>query len=245
MNDYDSISKICSDYLRETCDGLKASHARELVAAFFGYKSHAALLADNSYSIEDLADAAILIPDVGMLTERRRCLKGLPEESTRELNVADNLAEFLQAEQVFSGEVLSIWDRYDLGEYMMEEYLPQHLNPDLDTELAHVIDESDAVFDEVEYEDADVSEHPHGIRITVRGVYTGIAGEGDDLTDETIDFEVEVYLPRVAGHVAFGEPEIEVSGVLRSDADEDDEDEEGSEDYEDRTDHDDDRLATA
>lgn len=239
MNDYDSISKICSDYLRETCNGLKASHARELVAAFFGYKSHAALLADKSYSIEDLADAAILIPDVGMLTERRRCLRGLPEESTRALNVADNLAEFLQAEQVFSGEVLSIWDRYDLGEYMMEEYLPEHLSPDLEFELADVIDESDAVFDEIEYEDADVSEHPNGIRITVRGVYTGIAGEGNDLTDETIDFEVEVYLPRVAGHVAFGEPEIQVRGALRSDADDDEEDDE------DRTDQDDDRLATA
>ncbi len=43
----DDISKLCADFLRANHEGLRASHARELVAAFFGYKSHAALLADK------------------------------------------------------------------------------------------------------------------------------------------------------------------------------------------------------
>jgi len=48
------LSKLCADFLRasyksQTLGKLKASHARELVAAFFGYKSHAALLAEKNY----------------------------------------------------------------------------------------------------------------------------------------------------------------------------------------------------
>lgn len=41
MND---VSKLASDHLRSLHPDLKASHARELVAACFGFKTHASLL---------------------------------------------------------------------------------------------------------------------------------------------------------------------------------------------------------
>ena len=61
INDYDyceekmakqdmGISKLCSDHIR-MLHNMKASHAREIVAAFFGHKSHAAYLAVRGISI--------------------------------------------------------------------------------------------------------------------------------------------------------------------------------------------------
>lgn len=40
---------------------LKATHARELIAALFGYRSHAALLADEDYSLDQIDRAYILV----------------------------------------------------------------------------------------------------------------------------------------------------------------------------------------
>ncbi len=75
------ISKACSDFLRSEVaanggEKLKASHARELVAAFFGYKSHAALLAEKVYPLEDLGKADVLVPDIGLIERRRNALAG-------------------------------------------------------------------------------------------------------------------------------------------------------------------------
>ena len=219
MDDY--VSKSCSDYLRERFAGLKTSHARELVAAFFGYKSHAALLSDKAHPIEELSDAQILIPDEVMIYERKECLKGLPDSLPSGMDLAYEIADFLQAEQLFEGEV---WHCDDIGEYMIEEYLPQHLSPQLDDELADVIESVNAFFEEIEYDEVDVDEKPNNIYITVKGTYSGVSLDDDDFNGDTIDFEVFIKLPRWAGKVAFSEPEIEVEGTVNRDyLDEEDE----------------------
>ena len=57
-----SISKLCADSLRALVRDkygikLKAAHAHELVAAYLGYRSKNALLAEKKYPISDLANA--------------------------------------------------------------------------------------------------------------------------------------------------------------------------------------------
>lgn len=61
-----NIQKICADSLRTYTQTnykvkLKASHAHELVAAYFGYNSKNALLADERYSVNRVSDATIFI----------------------------------------------------------------------------------------------------------------------------------------------------------------------------------------
>lgn len=210
----DSISKLCSDYLRERYPGLKASHARELVAAFFGYKSHAALLTDKGYSIEDLGDAEIMIPSVDMIQERRHCLKDLANAVSSSIDIAYDLADFLQVEQLFTGEV---WHCDDLGEFMMEEYLPKHLNPDLDLELEDVVAQTNAFFEEISYDDALVQEDANSVSITVTGTYSGYSNDGEEFKGDTIDMEVWVHMRRWAGRIAFERPEIQVEATVNQD----------------------------
>ncbi|HEY9786839.1 MAG TPA: hypothetical protein V6D17_15725 [Candidatus Obscuribacterales bacterium] len=223
----DIVSKTCSDYLRECYSGLKASHARELVAAFFGYKSHAALLADKRNSVEFLDVAAVLVPDSSLVDDRRRCLNDLCEQLPPSGRLVDDLVQFIEGDELFTGEV---WDCFDIGEYVMEEYLPAHLSPELDLELEDLTKPLNAFFEEISYDDCQVKETDYGVRVTVSGTYSGYwLDDNDDLDDPVIDLQITVYLPRCAGRISFEEPQIDVIGTLREDPEEEEDDEESEE----------------
>ena len=87
------ITKRCADSLRSFSQNkfgvqIKSSHAHELVAAYMGYSSRAALLADSKCPITNLrqADVLVLTP-TAPIKERRAELKGLPED------LPDDIAE--------------------------------------------------------------------------------------------------------------------------------------------------------
>lgn len=87
------ITKRCADSLRFFTQNnfgiqLKSSHAHELVAAYFGYSSRAALIADKNCPIANLrqADIIVLTP-TDNIKERRKELNGLPE------NLPEDIAE--------------------------------------------------------------------------------------------------------------------------------------------------------
>lgn len=228
----DIVSKTCSDFLRECYSELKASHARELVAAFFGYKSHAALLADKRNAVDYLDQAAVLIPDSYLVDERRRCLKELSEQLPPSSKLVDELVQFVQDEDLFTGEV---WHCFDAGEYVIEEYLPAHLSPELDIELEELTKPLNAFFEEISYDDCQVTETSFGVTVTVSGTYTGYWLDEEDHSDEpVIDLDITVYLRRCAGSISFEEPEIDVVGSLKDEDEEVDEDtEENEEDADD------------
>ena len=211
----DFNSKYCADFLRECYPGLKASHAHELVAAFFGYKSRAALLADKS--VDYLDQAHVLIPDASVLDERRSSLNGLPDNLPRSQQLVDELVQFVQNDELFTGDV---WDCFDVGEYVMEEYLPAHVNPELDLELEAVTRSINAIFEDIEYDHCTVEERESGITVTVLGTYSGYSMDDDSDDDPVIDLEITVFLRRCAGRISFDEPEVYVTGTPRTAGDE-------------------------
>jgi hypothetical protein len=77
------IIKLCADSLRSfTLEKygitLKAAHAHELTAAYFGYSSKNAMLADKLHPLEKLEHSSIFVmaPDV-FIDQRRKELEGL------------------------------------------------------------------------------------------------------------------------------------------------------------------------
>src|SRR5580693_8845850 len=104
------VSKACADYLRaqylsQTGNKLKATHAHELTAAFFGYQSRAALLAENEHPVSDLKYAKVLAPNIALMEQRRRHLSGLPQDLPSSKDLAIDIAKFLESQGAFSGEV--------------------------------------------------------------------------------------------------------------------------------------------
>jgi len=94
------LTKTCADSLRVFAQNnygirLKSSHAHEIVAAYFGYASRAALLADKQSPVENLEDAEIIILNttIPLVEQRLKILDNLPSR----LPTADILAEGVYA----------------------------------------------------------------------------------------------------------------------------------------------------
>lgn len=216
------LSKFCADFLRsscapkagETCIKLKASHARELVAAFFGYKSHAALILEKDYPLDNLEEAEILVPDVSLLNYRRSCLKELPTDLASSQELASRVVTFLTEEGYFNGEV---W----LSE-TLEEYVADQLLVDIDEEileqLSGVMANTNAGFyDYPEYKEREITDQNDALIIRAAGTYHGEQRDERLFAGNIIDFGVQVTLWRIAGKRGFRGLEIEAGGSVRDD----------------------------
>lgn len=210
------LSKLCADFLRSNYHSnqtgkLKASHSRELVAAFFGYKSHAALTLEKKYPLSALEKAAILIPDIPLIEQRRQCLKELPEDIPATNNLASMLADFLRNEGYFGG---NIWLYDTLETYIMEVMLIENDSIIMD-ELSGVMAETNTEYDDFPYyENAKIKDTQGSLDITVSGQLQGTPLDDKPFCGDTIDIVARVYLHRIAGKRGFMDFDIEARGSV-------------------------------
>lgn len=211
------ISKICSDFIRQqvqlsTKQKLKASHARELVAAFFGYKSHAALLAEKAYPLSYMHNADVLIPDIPLVKTRYEQLQELPPLLPTPIELATLLKNFLLEQEEYS---FQIWLNESLCRYISEEYLT---NDDIisyvEDALSPVIAETGSSFDYMDFNECVLTEELDKITISVDGEYSGEHASERIFSGDKIDFLVEIVLKRIAGRSGFSEPDIFVGGQV-------------------------------
>ncbi len=106
------ITKACADSLRAFTQNnygiqLKSSHAHELVAAYFGYASRAALIADKQCPIGKLTDAEIIIlnPSAPLVDQRLKTLENLPLELPPSDMLAEGVYAPIVADKQFSGKI--------------------------------------------------------------------------------------------------------------------------------------------
>ncbi len=212
------LSKLCADFLRasytyQTSGKLKASHARELVAAFFGYKSHAALIVEKIYPLNNLEDAAIFIPDIPLIEQRRSCLSELPDDVLKPSALAELLSNFLQEEEYFGGD---IWLYDSLESYIMEVLLIEDVT--ISNALSDMMAETNASFEDFPYyENARIKDTREALEVTVSGKLQGTPLDDKFFCGDTINMGVRVTLPRIAGKRGFLDFEINVGGAVNDD----------------------------
>ena len=213
------ISKLCADFLRnsyasQTGAKLKASHARELVAAFFGYKSHAALIADKAHPLTNLEDAEILVPDIPLLDHRRTCLRELPADLFPSYEMASQICRFLSEYGYFDG---TVW-LYEAVEGYVTDILLIENDSFLMDKLSGVIAMTNAEFGEFpDYENAEISDTGNTLVINVSGKLRGTQLEDKLFYGDTIDMMVKVTLYRIAGKRGFSEFDIKAEGSVTDD----------------------------
>ena len=107
-----NITKACADSLRAFTQNnygiqLKSSHAHELVAAYFGYASRAALLADQNFPIGNLteAESIILNPPTLLVDQRLKTFENLPSGLPASDVLAEGVYAPLVADEKFSGKM--------------------------------------------------------------------------------------------------------------------------------------------
>ena len=213
------VSKLCADFLRnsyasETGAKLKASHARELVAAFFGYKSHAALIAEKAYPLTNLEDAEILVPDIPLVVHRCSRLKELPSDLFSPLEMSSRIGTFLSENGYFNG---TVWLYESIETYVTDILL---INNDslLIDELSGVIAVTNAEFgDFPDYESSEISDTSDTLVIDVSGKLRGTQLEDKLFYGDTIDLKVKVTLYRIAGKRGFSGFDVKTEGSVNDD----------------------------
>lgn len=95
-----SIHKECVDALRAkyralTRNKLIAGHAHEIVAAYFGYGTAAALRAEAKYPLTSLEEAEILMPALAVMDQRIAELQGFLATCQQSTNLQHKSRSFL------------------------------------------------------------------------------------------------------------------------------------------------------
>ena len=205
------ITKLCADSLRAFALNnhgikLKPSHAHELVAAFLGYQSRAALLADTKFSINNLSQAEFILvnPSENLVDLRYKDLQDLPPNFPPSYILAEGFYPTLLAEKWILEKV---WPTFhDLAVHLAEERLherwkmwgidPKAIKMEMDVDIEHKEDK---------------------VLLTV------VAGNHTSDGEHLRDSKYVITLPRIAANLGYGKPKVEESlyaGMARKWSDE-------------------------
>jgi hypothetical protein len=191
------IPKLCADSLRTFTNDkydikLKAAHAHELVAAYVGYSSKNALLADRKYPANNLdqAESVVMISD-DFIDQRRNELQGL----SLELPDSYTLGEAVYA-PLFSDE----WWVSPYPPFRSFEKLAKYL-----------VEDNDA-YQEVFKFYRDIPVHHYvGIKPSENDVLLSVIHSSENSTGEMVGHgETTIKLPRIAGRIGFSKPQVSV-----------------------------------
>jgi len=189
------ISKLCADSLRSYLNDkhdikLKSGLAHEIVAAIFGYKSKAALLADTQYSLSNLDKAAfiLLTPPTAFVNQRLKSLNELPPNLPPSSILAEGIYPVITSNQAFLKKVKPTFR--DLAISLAGEKLDQHVGHLIMSPTPQWI--TDVRIETTEAE----------VLLTVTFYYPTEAEKRHRYCT------VDIKLPRIAGNIGYGTPEV-------------------------------------
>jgi hypothetical protein len=209
-----SLHKDCADHLRAYYRGLTgkklgASHAHELVAAFFGYGTAAALRAETKFPLTAVGEADFLMPDLLRMEQRVQELRGLPTDLPTVDEVASEICGFLVSTGSFTGQ---IWQSRDLRDHVNGYVQDNSLM--IEDALSGEIAATNAYFDELYVDEYDFQSNDDALVVTLTGSLNGEHDPDRAFHGDKIAFTTIMTFPRVSGRVAYGEPELDTDGEV-------------------------------
>lgn len=195
-----NLFKLCADSLRtfskEKYDvKLKAAHAHELVAAYFGYKSKNAMLADTKHPISKLGQAEIIVmtPD-DFIDQRRQNLQELSSDLPDSYTIGEAVYAPLFSDEWWTSPYPPFRSFKTLAKYLVENNdAYQHtFRAYRDIPMHHIVE---------------VKDEESGVILTVTHAHRTSTGEMQGVGEITIN------LPRVAGRIGYGKPQISVPEI--------------------------------
>lgn len=191
------VSKICADSLRTFTNEkygikLKAAHSHELVAAYFGYPSNNAMLADTKYPNRNLDQAEIIVmTSDDFIDQRRKNLQGLSSELPDSYTLGEAVYVPLFSDERWASSCPPFRSFEKLAKFLVEnnDAFQNVFKSYRDVPMHHTVDVKIAENDVI---------------LTVLHSHRTSAGEmlGDGKTT--------INLPRVAGHIGYGKPRVSV-----------------------------------
>lgn len=189
------ITKLCADSLRAHLSSkhgikLKSGHAHEIVAAFFGYKSRIALLADKKYPISNLAKAEFILldPPTPFVDQRLKSLEGLSPDFPPSYMLVEGIYSVITGDRELLEKIQPSF--HNLAISLAEERLNQHIGGLRMTPAPQWIT------------DVEIKTTEAQMLLTVTFYYPTYDGKRSRYS------KVDVKLPRIAGNIGYGTPEI-------------------------------------
>ena len=191
----EQITKLCADSLRTFVNDqydikLKPTHAHELVAAYFGYNSNAALRADTVAPITNLRQASILVlAPTAPIDLRRQELEGLSPDLPDTYTLGEGVYSALISEKW----ILSTpWPVFELlAKALADEHLHQQ-------NLA-------GAYRSPVREGVKVERRENSVQLIVLRTYQLPSNHGSVHESK---ITTTINLLRVAGHIGYGKPEV-------------------------------------
>lgn len=195
-----NIPKLCADSLRKVVQEkfnvkIKATHAHELVAAYFGYSSKNAMLADTEFPISNINESEVIIlaPD-SEIDKRRSKLNGLPKELPGSYELGEAVYTALFSENIWGSPLPPFKNFKTAAKFLVEndsnyQYTFKSVKKD---QLHHIVN---------------ISKESNRVELSV--VHATLSPENQNIfigQGKTI-----VSLPRAAGNIGFKKPDIEVT----------------------------------
>ena len=210
-----TVQKHCADFLRTeyralTGDKLRSGHAHEIVAAFFGYSSGAALRAETRYPLSHLGKAAIFIPDLELVEKRFGQLDGLPDNKQPLANAVLQIIDHLTAAGHMHAE---IWQGPRLKEVVFRDLLEANHSTVLDA-LSSEIATTNAFFDGPDWEEFDIEQLSDAMVVNASAALEGDQDPERPFSGDRIASTSIITLKRIAGRNGFAEPKWDISGEL-------------------------------
>lgn len=191
------ITKLCADSLRSYLNDkhgikLKSGHAHEIVAAFFGYKSRIAMLADEKHPVGklDQAEFILLDPPTPFVDQRLKSLEGVSPELPQSYMLVEGVYSVITGDKGFLQKVQPGFR--DLATHIAEQRLQQRLGM-FRIEVASIKWEMDVK----------IEHQADGVLLTVDVGYRTDTGE------RLKDSQYIIHLPRVAANLGYGMPKVD------------------------------------
>ena len=191
------LLKLCADSLRTFSKDkydikLKAAHAHELVAAFFGYSSKNTTLADTKYPISNLGQAEIIVmtPDV-FIDQRREDLQELSSELPDSYTLGEAVYDFLFSDEWWGSPYPPFRSFEKLAKLLVEnnDAYKEVFKFSRDVPMHHIVE---------------VKDEEDGVILTVLHAHR-------TSTEEILGVgKTTIKLRRVAGRIGYGKPQVSV-----------------------------------
>lgn len=187
------ITKRCANSLRTHLSAkygiqLKSSHAHEIVAAFWGYKSKIALLADAQHSLDNLpaAEFILLESSANFVDQRLKSLNELPAGLPPSDLLVEGIYSAIMEDEVLSRKIQQSFR--DLVVSLAKQHISEQTRPfGVEPEFTTEVDVKPAVTD---------------------GEFTVWFNSPSSEGKYSSYAKVDVRFPRVAGRIGYAEPEI-------------------------------------
>ena len=191
------LFKLCADSLRTFTDEnyrikLKAAHAHELVATYFGYSTKNSMLADKKYPITklDRGEIIVMVPDEA-IDQRRKDLQGLSSDLPDSYTLGEAVYSSLFSDEWWASPYPPFRDYEKLAKFLVEENdaYQEVFKFYRDIPVHHYVD---------------IKPSENEVRLSV--IHSTRTSTGEMLGHG----ETTINLPRIAGCIGFSKPQVSV-----------------------------------